>query len=340
MSVIETRATLGDRFIKGLAADLYEVQNQADLAYSLAMPSALGVEANQATRLWKDKKSTKARETISGKTGVGYMKQTDEGEDYKSDSRAATYQTQFNFVKYTNSVTVTEEDREDQIVSSKLDEAFDLLVGGKQTMNKHAFDLFNYAFTAQASLPKHLSFYGDGVPMCSVIHPIKETTTSNTTQSNASATGIPLTEINLETGKTALRRQTDDKDLPMSIGSGRLILLVPDTLEKQAVIITGSTKRSNTANNDMNIYHDGRVTVISSKWLNSQNDGSDTAWFLIDSMHSPAVFFTRRALSLGKPYETKSNKNVTTDISARYQVGNKDFRGIWGSLGDAQAYAL
>jgi len=338
MSVIETRATLGDRFIKGLAADLYDVMNQADQAYSLAMDSALGVEANQKTALWKDEKSTSARETIAGKTGIGYLQLTDEGEDYKSDSRAATYQTQFNFVKYTSSVTVTEEDIEDRIVNRKLDEAFDLLVGGKQTINKHAFDLFNYAFTAQASLPDHLSFYGDGVPFASTVHPIKETTTSNTTQSNANANGLPLTEINFETGRQALRRQTDDKDLPMNIGSGKIILLVPDSLEKTAQIITNGKLRSNTANNDINIY-DGLATVISSKWLNSQNDGSDTAWFLIDSMKSPAIFFNRRALSLGKPYITDSNKNVTTDISARYQVGNRDWRGMWASKGDGASYS-
>ena len=334
--VIETRATLGADFIKGLSADLYDVVNQADMAYSLSIDSALGVEANQMTRLWKEDKSTKARETISGKTGIGKLQITGEGEDYKSDSRSATYRTQFNFVKFTSSITVTEEDRDDQIVNKRLDEAFDLLVGGKQTMNQHAFDLFNYAFTAQASLPAHLTYYGDGKPFASVIHPLK---VAGGTQSNASDTGIALTEINLEVGRQALRRQTDDRGEAMNIGSGKTILLVPDSLEKQAQIITNGKLRSNTANNDINIY-DGIVTVISSKWINSQNSGSDTAWFLIDSMKSPAIFFVRRALSLGKPYITDSNKNVTTDISTRYQVGNRDFRGMWASKGDLADYSL
>jgi hypothetical protein len=338
MSVIETRATLGDRFIKGLSADLFDIKNQAEQAYSLAMESALGVEANKFTRLWKTPKSNAARETISGKTGVGYMQNTGEGEDYKSDSRSATYQTQFTFEKYTNSITVTEEDIEDRIVDRRLDEARDLLIGGMQTQNKHAFDVFNQGFTAQASLSEYLTFYGDGVPFFSTVHPIRVTTTSNTTQSNASATSIPLTEVNLATAKQALRRQTDDKDLPMNIGSGKLILLVPDSLENQAVIITDSKLRSNTANNDINIY-DGNITVMSSKWLNSQNGGLDTQWMLIDSMKSPAWFFNRRPLSLGKPYENKTNKNVTSDISARYQVGNVDFRGAWGSQGDGSAYS-
>jgi len=338
MSVIETRATLGDKFVKGLSADLFDVINQADDAYALAMDSALGVEANQATALWKNITSSQARETFSGKTGIGYLQLTGEGEDYKSDSRASTYETQFNWVKYTSSITITEEDIEDRIVDRKLSEARDLLIGGKMTMNKHAFDLFNYAFTAQASLPSYLTYYGDGVPFCSTVHPIKATTTSNTTQSNASSTSIALTEVNQETARQDLRRQTDDKDLPSSYGSGKVIALVPDSLEKQAVIINNGKLRSNTANNDINIY-DGIVTVISSKWINSQNGGSDTAWFLIDSMKSPAIFGTRRGLSVRKPYVTDSNQNVTTPISARYQVGNTNFRGVWGSKGDGSSYS-
>jgi len=337
MSVIETRATLGDSFIKGLSAKLYDIKNQADLAYSLAMPSALGVENNTFTGLFRTLKSDAAREEIASKTGTGYGTITAEGADFASDSRVAGYTTQFNFKKLTNGITITLEDREDKIVSKKLDEMKDLLVGAKQTINRDAFSIFNNAFTAQTSLPSILTYYGDGVPVCSTVHPIKASTTSNTTQSNASATSIPLTEINLETARTALRRQTDDKDLPMSIGSGKLILVVPDSLEKQAQIITNGKLRPNTANNDINIY-DGIITVISTKWINAQNGGSDTAWFLVDSMKSPLIYFNRKGITTSI-YETKSNKNVTTDYYTRYQVGNDDFRGIWGSKGTGAAYS-
>ena len=335
--VIETRATLGADFIKGLAPKLFDVKNQADDAYSLAMPSALGVEANNFTSLWKQNKSDAAQETIASKTGVNKLELTGEGEDYKSDSRSSSYKTVFKFAKFTKSITITEEDRDDRIsLGSKLDEAKDLLISGKRTMNFHAFDLFNKAFTAQASLPAHLTFYGDGVPFCSTLHPIK---VAGGTQSNASATGIPLTEVNVEVAKTALRRQRDDRNEPQGFGMGKLILLVPDSLEKQAQIITDSKLRSNTANNDMNIY-DGNITVISSQWLNALNGGRDTQWFLIDAMRSPAIFFMRKALSLRTPYITDSNQNITVPIMARYQVGNSDFRGVWGSLGDLAAYAL
>jgi len=334
---IETRATLGDSFMKGLSAKLYDIKNQSDLAYTTAFSSALGVENNMFTQLFKTESSNQSREQIDGKTGVGYSTDTAEGADFASDSRAAGYTTQFNFRKLTNGITITLENRLDRIGDKKLNEMRDLLIGAKMTQNRDAFTLFNDAFTAQASLPSIITYYGDGVPACSTLHPIKETTTSNTTQSNASATGIALSETHLETARQALRRQTDDKDLPMAIGSSNLILLVPDSLEKTAVILTNGKLRPSTANNDINVY-DGIVTVISSKWLNSQNGGSDTAWFLIDSMNSPVIFFERSPITTSV-YTTDSNKNVTMDFYTRYQVGNTDFRGIWGSKGDGADYS-
>lgn len=337
MSTIENRGTLGDKFIQGISAKVFDIENQAADAYSLAMTSALGVENNTYTQLFRTLKSDKARETFASKTGVGYATDTPEGGDFAMDSRVSGYETQFNFRKLTNGITITLENREDRIVDSKLDELRDLLIGFKQTMNRDAFSIFNNAFTAQASLPKILTYYGDGVPAASILHPIKATTTSNTTQSNASATSIALTETNLETGRTAIRRQTDDKDLPMNIGSGKLILVVPDALEKAAVTFTNGKLRPSTANNDINIY-DGIMTVISSKWINSQNGGSDTAWFLIDSMKSPLVFFDRKGIKTDT-YKVDANKATVVDAYARYQVGNTSFRGFWGSKGDGTSYS-
>lgn len=331
---VETRATFGDGWIKGLAAKFAEVENQAEKSYSLGIESALGIEANHATRLFKEKTSDKAEERLTNKTGVGYPTLTGEGEDYAADSRIPGYLTVFNFIKKTNSVEITEENKEDRDYQDKLDEAYDLNVSMKMEFDRSAFSIFNYAFTAQTGLPSDLTFYSDGKPLCSVGHPRKD---EGTAQSNASATGLALSEPNLETGRTALRRQLDDRGLPMAIGSGQLILLVPDSLEKTAQIIAKSTKRSGTANNDLNIY-DGNVTVISTKWINSQNGGSDTQWFLVDSMFSPFIFYKRRGIRTSV-YMDNKNKNTIYDISARWSVGNKNWRGVWGSKGDGSAYS-
>ena len=334
---VETRATWGDGWIKGLAAKFAEVENQATQSYSLGIDSALGVETNKATRLFKEKTSDKAQERHTNKTGVSFPTLTTEGQDYATDSRLPGYLTVFNFIKKTNSVEITEEEKDDRQndLASKFDEGYDLNVSMLMEFDRSAFSIFNYAFTAQASLPKDLTFYSDGKPLCSILHPRKD---GGTGISNASADGVPLTETNLETGRQALRRQLDDRGLPMAIGSGRLILLVPDSLEKTAQIISKSTKRNGTANNDLNIY-DGIVTVISTKWINSQQtNGSDTAWFLVDSMYSPFIYYKRRGIKTSV-YTDNKNKNTIYDISARWQVGNKNFRGVWGSLGDGLSYS-
>jgi hypothetical protein len=334
---VETRATWGEGWIKGLGAKFAEVENQADSAYNLAINSALGVEANKMTAIFKTRTSDKALERIGSKTGVGYPRLTTEGQDYATDSRLPGYLTEFRFIKKTNSVEITEEEKDDRDndLSDKFDEASDLFVGMKMEFDRSAFSVLNYAFTAQTGLPADVTFYADGKPLCSTIHPRKD---GGAAQSNASSTGITLTETNVEIARTALRRQLDDRGLPMNVGSGRLVLLVPDSMEKTAQIIAKSTRRSGTANNDLNIY-DGIMTVISTKWINAQNGGVDTQWFLIDSLKSPLLFYTRRGIR-SSVYVDNKNKNTIYDISARWQVGNKNWRGIWGSKGDGQAFAL
>jgi len=334
---VELRSSWGESWINGVGAKFVEAQNQAEMSYSLGITSALGVENNKATALFKEKTTNKAEETISSKTGVSYPRLTDEGEDYAMDSRLPGYKTVFTFIKKTNGVEITEEfkDDRDKELQDKFDEGRDLNISFMMEFDRSAFSAFNYGFTAQASLPADLSFYSDGKPLFSVGHPRKD---GGTAQSNASATGLVLSETNLETAKQALRRQLDDRGLNMAIGSGRLILLVPDSLEKTAYILANSTKRPGTGNNDLNIY-DGTITVISTKWINSQNGGSDTQWFLIDSLFSPFIFYKRQGVK-SRIYVDNRNKNTIYDVSARWQVGWKNWRGTWASKGDGAAYAL
>jgi|GEM_PF-1115435 len=337
MSEIENRSTLGPEVIKGLTAKVYKLKNQADQAYSLAIDSALGVENNNFFRLFKSEKSNNARELITSKTGVGYGTITPEGEDFASDSRIVGYKTEFNFQTITKGITITLQDQLDRIVDRKLSELKDLMVSAKMTKDRDAFSVFNYAFTAQTSLPRILTYYGDGKPLASIAHPLKGSTTSTSTYSNASASGLPLTEVNLETARSALRNQLDDKGLPMNIGSSGLTLVVPVELEKKALEITNSNLKSNTANNDLNIYRDGIMTVMSTKWINAANGGSDTQWFLVDTAKSPLIFFDRNPITTSV-YRTDSNKNITTDYYMRYQVGNDTWRALWASLGAGASY--
>jgi len=329
---METRSNWGAGFIAGLGAQLMDAENQADMAYALAGPDALGIAGAKMTAVFKDKKTQKARETINGKTPIGKSSQTDEGEDYFLTDRQPTYETQLNPVKFTNGLEITLEDRDDRDanVADKMDEAKDMKISYMQDINERGWSIFNYAFTAQASLPSHLSYYGDGKAMSASDHPIKDSITTTTTQNNTST--IVYSEANLEAGRLAVSNQLDDRGRLGKWGSGSMVQLLPNELEKTGVNVTKSTKRSGTGNNDMNIY-DGIITTIASKWLGSNGDGgSSTAWHLVDATNSPIIYLEREGYT-PDTWVDRRNKNVVYDARARYIIGNKEFKGTWSATG-------
>ena len=334
--VIENRSTYGD-LVKGMSAKFYEVFNQAKDSYSLAIDEAVAQQGNNMTALFKKRPTGQARERTVVKTGANYLVHTPEGSDFSSDSRLIAYVTEYAPAKFTQSITVTYEAIQDRDYREALDEFADLTITGKETMDKLGFNLFNRAFTAVASIPvsEGIAYYGDQKPLCSTIHPRKD---GGTALSNASSSGIALTDANLEVARVALQNQLDDRGKPMRVGTGKLILLVPPALEKTAVVVTKSEKRSGTANNDINIY-DGLMTVISSQWISAAHDGSDTAWFLIDPRVAKLMFMLREDLKTSR-FVDNGTKSVTFDIFARWAQGWSDWRGVWGSKGDGAAYAL
>ena len=332
--IIENRSTYGE-LVKGVSAKFGEVFNQSMESYSLAINDAVAVLGNKLTKLFKEKTSDKSKERTVTKSGVGYLQATEEGVAFNQDSRQAGYTTEWQFKKFTNGVTVTLEAMEDRDYESALDEFSDLTISAQETFDKHAFQMFNYGFTAQASSPNTYSKYGDGQPMFSTVHTRAD---GGTAQSNASATGLVFSEPNLEVARLALQGQLDDRGKPMRVGTGKLILLIPTDLEKQAVIFTKGEKRSGTANNDINIY-DGLMTVISSQYLRTAFGGSATQWMVIDPRVAKIMHWVRKGVTPSR-YIDNRTKDTTFDLYARWTDGWADWRGMWGSTGDGASYAL
>lgn len=300
------------------------------------MNDMVATPGNKLTTVFKTMSSDKARERYVTKAGLGYLTNTPEGSTFAQDSRIPGYITTIAPQKYTSGVSLTLEAMQDQDYQSALDEFADLTVAAQETKDKLALQLFNYGFTAAASVPADYAIYGDGKPLFSTIHPLAG---SSSTVSNASATSIPLSETNLETARIAMQGQLDDRGKPMRVGTGKLVLLVPPALEKTAVIITKGEKRSGTGNNDINIY-DGLMTVVSSQYLSTVfSGGSNTAWYLIDPRVAKLLFVMRKDLTTSR-YIDNRTKDTTFDIYGRWQVAAADFRGLWGSQGNAAAYAL
>lgn len=264
--------------------------------------------------------STKQDEKDSAISGFGLLALTSEGGAIDYEDPVQMYDKRYIHQKYTKGFKVSEELYEDDQYGVIKKKPAALARAARRTTESSAANLFNNAFSTS-----YLG--GDAKPLVSVSHPRSD---GGTAQSNASSTGLTLTETNLETGRLAMRGHLDDKG--MKIESMADTLVVPPALEKQAHVIVDSNLRSDSADNDLNFYK-GKLKIVVWDWLTST-----TAWFLLDSRMHELNWFWRI-----QP-EFKQDTAFDTGMAlyktrTRFSNGFSDYRGVWGSKGDGQAYA-
>jgi phage major head subunit gpT-like protein len=265
--------------------------------------------------------SSKQDERDSAVTGFGVMVQTPEGHPVDYEDPVQMYDVTYIHLKYTKGFKVSKEMWEDDLYNIMNKKPAQLGIAARRTREIEAAKVFNRAFNTS-----YLG--GDAKPLASTTHPRAD---GGASQSNASATGLLLTEENLETGLLALRAQLDDKG--QRIAAKADTLLVPPALNKTAHIIIDAERRSDSADNDPNVYK-GSLKIIDWDFM----DGSTTAWFLVDSSLVELNWFDRV-----KP-EFKQDESFDTDLALfksrqRFSRGWSDWRGIWGSKGDGAAYS-
>jgi len=257
-------------------------------------------------------------ERDSAVTGFSLLEETGEGEPIQYEDPVQMYDVSYVHRKYTKGFKVSEELVEDDRYNVIRKKPAALARAARRTAEYLAAEVLNNGFSSGVG--------GDGKYLFSVSHPRAD---GGTAQSNASGSGIALTETNLNTGLLAMRSQLDDKG--MKIGVKADTLIVPPALHKLAVEITNSSMKSGTADNDLN-YYKGMLKVIDWDWLSS-----DTAWFLLDSSVHQLNYFWRV-----RP-EFKQDNSFDTGMALfktrmRCSMGWSDWRGIWGSKGDGNSY--
>ena len=264
--------------------------------------------------------SDRDSEKDSATTAFGKLQQTNELGALDYEDPIKMYPTSYVHLKYTKGFKVSQELYEDDQhnVIARMPRALAKSVA--YTTEYWAASVFNNGFnTANTS-------YGDGLPLFSTVHTRAD---GGTNQSNASGAGIVLNEVNLETQRLLLEKALNDKGEIVNFKSDTL--LTPIDLRKTAQILTESTMRSGTANNDVNIY-EGVFKVINWRYITST-----TAWFLLDQSNHLLQWFWRI-----RP-EFKNDFNFDADaalykVRIRFSFGWSDWRGIVGSAGDAAEY--
>lgn len=323
MPSIQTRGSLGDLGQRGLGPEFEFVFEQNLVQYD-GRP--------EAERLFSFINTDLGTIRDTGLTGHALGEEFAEGTPIPKTTNIKTFETKYTIRDYGKGVTVTDDMIQDrQRLGAALDEMANLAKSADMTQVKSAFQILNGGFVTTATINgTSLHRYNDEA-LFSATHARAD---GGTAQSNISAGGIVLSELNLETGRLALVKQLTDIGLPI-IDTGMINLVVPDDLEKNAVIFTGSQLRATTANNDLNFYR-GRLNVISSRWLNSEHGGSATAWSLIaklDGMPSPLRVYRKGGVRFNESDRDSETWNKVFSYKDRYAVGNSDFRGTWGSAG-------
>jgi len=322
--MIELRSKWGE-LISGTGIQILEAIDQGMELYTPGISSLLSMES-----------SAVGQKNFTGKVSENRITRKDEAEDTDELARYKTYVTSVDYTAYAAKVEVSRETLMDRDFANVLDEATDIGRASNFTQDEAGLQLFNGGFTTRKAsiLGYRYQYYNDAVPTFSVQHP--SVVPSQSAQSNASATGIVLSEANLETARLALRMQQTDAGGPMTMG-GSETLIVPLALEKTARVITESEKVSGSGNNDINTYQ-GVVNMTSSVLLDAVNSGSATAWYLVVPGATKFCHDTREAMQPWTEID-EDKKTLTVGIYGRFANYTKDWRRSWGSMGDAQAYS-
>ena len=260
-------------------------------------------------------------ESYSATTGFGKLQQTDELGALDYEDPLKMYKTTLTPLKYTKGFKVSQELYEDDQhnVISAMPKA--LAKSVVYTTEYWAASVFNNAYSTS------YTSYGDGLPLCSTAHTRAD---GGSNQSNASDAGITFGEVNLETGRLALEKALNDKGQVVSFNADTIV--IPIDLRKTAQILTESTLRAGTANNDVNVYQ-GVFKIVPWRYVTTS-----TYWFLLDSSEAMLKWLWRI-----RP-EFKNDFNFDADaalykVRVRFAYGWPDWRGIWGSKGDAATYS-
>lgn len=276
-------------------------------------------------------------------TGLAPLTVISEGAVYPKDAPFEGYLTTYTPAKLGNVVQVTKE----MMLADKAGIADPKKIARSQArvvsdaIQRQGASMFGRGFNTS------YTSYGDAKPLFSTTHTRID---GGTAGINASSTGITLTHDNLEEAVVQMREVYDGRGvLAMSTPK---ILLVPPRLEQEALIITKSTNRSATADNDINPfnmkeYSGGQMRVIVWDYLGStmsygnSTSGSDTAWFLIDPTTAKLKWKWFWKPTIGQESDEVGFMNDTLHIKTSYSAsfGWSDWRGVWGSKGDSAAYS-
>ena len=251
-------------------------------------------------------------------TGFGLAPRKSEGAGVSYDSEVQGFVSRYTHIAYGLGYIVTKEELDDNLYEQvSKTRARALAFSFRQTKENVAANIYNRAFNAAF-------LGGDGVALCSVVHP----NTSGGTWSNKLAVDADLSELSLEDLIIQIMGATNDR--------GLLIALMPRSLHVprqewfNANRILKSVYQSGTANNDINVLK--ATNAIPEGIKINHYFTSAHAWFLRTNVQNGMKMYQRVPIMFDQDNDFDT-MNAKSKAYERYSFFWTDPRGVFGSNG-------
>jgi len=164
---------------------------------------------------------------------------------------------------------------------------------------------------------------GDGVELCSAVHPIVAGTFKNELSTTAD-----LNETSLEQALIDIAAMTDERGLKIAAKGTKMI--IPSALQFTAERLMKSQGRTGTADNDINAV--GSMGMIPQGYVVNHYLTDTDAFFIKTDVPNGLKMFVRAPIKTAMEGDFETG-NVRYKARERYSFGFSDPRGIFGSPG-------
>ena len=164
---------------------------------------------------------------------------------------------------------------------------------------------------------------GDGVELCSAVHPIVAGTFKNEL-----STAADLNETSLEQALIDIAAMTDERGLKIAAKGTKMI--IPSALQFTAERLMKAQGRTGTADNDINAV--GSMGMIPQGYVVNHYLTDTDAFFIKTDVPNGLKMFVRAPIKTAMEGDFDTG-NVRYKARERYSFGVSDFRGIFGVEG-------
>ena len=272
---------------------------------------------NQHAEIFDTETSDRAFEEEVMLSGFANAQVKPEGSGVTFDSAQETFTARYTHETIALAFSITEEAIEDNLydrLASRYTKA--LARSMANTKQVKAANVLNNAFDSSFA-------GGDGVELCSTLHP-----TIAGTVSNELGTSADLNETSLEQALIDIAAFTDERGL--KIAARGLKLIIPSELQFTAERLMKSAQRVGTADNDINAINS--MGMIPQGYTVNNFLTDTDAFFIKTDVPNGLKMFVRSPIKTAMEGDFDTG-NVRYKARERYSFGFSDFRGIFGSPG-------